>query len=43
MDQEMYRDVTGLVLRKEDGNKDAGLNCGILWQTWKSGSHLFFE
>ena len=39
----MYRDVTGLVLRKEDGNKDAGLNCSILWQTWKSGSHLFFE
>ena len=39
----MYRDVTGLVLRKEDGNKDVGLNCSILWQTRKSGSHLFSE
>ena len=41
MDQEMYQDVTGLVLLKEDGNKDVALNCGILWQTWKSGSQLF--
>ena len=39
----MYRDVTGFVLRKEDGNKYVGLNYGILWQIWKSGSHLFCE